>query len=196
MACPRFLLIPILLVLAACAAPPRPAMVPLGSSGDFGYSERDLGPDRIEVSYRGDAVPVSPYRPREDGRAKAELDLAHDLALWRAAQIAQDRGKAGLKIEFENRDSDVVVQQRTYYRPDRFYDPFFDPYDDPFWPTTCRYCGPGPMYHFDHVRTAMARAEVRLTVSLHEIFDPEVEGMLGTSDTLARLKVSRGGAVY
>ena len=192
----RFLLIPIFLALAACTTPPRPAMVPLGSSGDFGYSARDLGPDRIEVSYRGDAVAVSPYRPREDGRAKAELDLAHDLALWRAAQIALDRGKAGLKIEFENRDSDVVVQQRTYYRADPFYDPFFDPYDDPFWPTTCRYCGPGPMYHFDRVRTATARAVVRLTVTLSQSFDPTADGMVSAAETLARLKAAHSGAVY
>jgi hypothetical protein len=36
-------------LLAACATPiPKPAMVPLGQTGDFGYSERDIGTDRIE----------------------------------------------------------------------------------------------------------------------------------------------------
>src|SRR3954467_2826600 len=83
---------------AGCAtpAPPKPAMVPYGAEGsDFGYESQDLGPDRVAVTYRGDAVSVSPSDPRNDSRAKAELDKVRDLALWRAAQIANERGKAG-----------------------------------------------------------------------------------------------------
>jgi hypothetical protein len=196
----RVLAAVLLIALAACAspAPPRPAMVPLGSSGgDFGYASKDLGPDRIEVSYRGDAVSVSASNPRDDSRTKAELDKAHDLALWRAAQIAQERGKAGLKIESEDRDSDIEVQRRSYYRPSPFYDPFWDPYDDPFWPRYRR-----PFWHDDwpysyqQVRTATARAEIRLTVTLYQSFDPKVTGMLSTAETLAKLKAARSGVVY
>jgi hypothetical protein len=196
----HFLLIPVLaLAVTACATqPPRPAMVPLGSSGDFGYSQRDLGPDRIEVGYRGAAVPVSAAVPRDDPRSRAELDLARDLALWRAAQIAAERGKAGLKIELENHDSDVEVQQRNYYRPSPFYDPFFEPYDDPFWPGYRRPFdhGFGPQYRFEQVRTATTRAIVTLTVALFQRFDPKVAGMLPASDILARMKATRSGAVY
>ena len=42
-----------------------------------------------EVTYRGEAVRVSASNPRDDSRTQAEQDKAHDLALWRAAQIAQ-----------------------------------------------------------------------------------------------------------
>ena len=182
--------------LAACTtpAPPKPAMVPLGTTGDFGYSAKDLGPDRIEVSYRGDAVSVSASGPRDDGRTKLELDKAHDLALWRAAQIANERGKAGLKIENENRDSDVVVQLRSYYRPSPFYDPFGDPfwprqrhpfYDDDDWP-----------YYYEQTRTATARAVTKLTVTLYQVYDPKVPGMLSTAETIAKLTAVRSGAVY
>jgi len=173
-------------------------MVPLGSSGDFGYAQRDLAPDRVEVSYRGDAVPVSAAVPRDDPRSKAQLDLAHDLALWRAAQIAAERGKAGLKIEIENRDSDVVVQQRNYYRASPYNDPVFDPYDDPFWPGYRRPFdhGFGPQYRFEQVRTATTRAIVSLTVTLFQGFDPKVEGMFPVSDILARMQAVRSGAVY
>src|SRR3954452_128310 len=117
---PRILAALLLIGLAACAtpAPPQPAMVPYGANGaDFGYESKDIGPDQVEVTYRGDAVRVDAANPRDDIRTKAELDKVRDLALWRAAQIANERGKAGFKVENENRDSDVEVQRRSYYRP-------------------------------------------------------------------------------
>jgi hypothetical protein len=48
------------LALGACTtpAPPKPAMVPLGQTGDFGYRANDLDPSRIEVTYIGAAVKV------------------------------------------------------------------------------------------------------------------------------------------
>jgi hypothetical protein len=192
----------LLISLAACTTPvPKPAMVALGTGGgDFGYTSKDLGPDRIEVTYRGDQVTVSVSNPREDSRTKAELEKAHDLALWRAAQIAQERGKAGLKIDTENRDSDVEVQRRSYYRPSPFYDPFWDPYDDPFWPRHGYYRRPFLYqdwpYSYQQVRTASARAEIKLTVTLYSEYDPKVDGMLSTAETLSRLQAARSGAVY
>jgi hypothetical protein len=199
----RVLAAVLLISLAACAtpAPPKPAMVALGTSGDFGYSSKDLGSDRVEVTFRGDAVKVSVSNPRDDARTKMELDKARDLALWRAAQIAEERGKPGFKIENEKRDSDVEVQQRSYYRPSPFYDPFLDPYDDPFWPGYRRRppfygYGAGWPYSYQQVRTATARAEITLTVSLYPEFDPKVDGMLSTEETLAKMKTARAGAVY
>src|SRR5262245_14668347 len=128
--------IAIALLLSACATPPppKPAMAPFGLNGDFGYSERDLGiakdgAQKIVVTYRGAVVKVDARSPRDDFRNKIELDKAYDLALWRAAQIANERHKAGIKVENDSKNSDVEVQRRTYYRPDPFYDPFFDPYD-------------------------------------------------------------------
>ena len=195
----RVLLVVLLLAVSACAtpAPPKPAMVPLGSTGDFGYSAKDLGPDRIEVSYRGDAVRVSVANPREDARTKAELDKARDLALWRAAEIANERGKAGLKIANEKSDSDIVVRQQSYYRPSPFYDPFLDPYNDPFWPRYRRpYWRDDWPYEYRQERTATARAVVTLTVTLYQHFDPKADGMLSTAETLMKLKAARSGAVY
>jgi hypothetical protein len=187
------------LLLSACASePPRPAMVPLGSTGDFGYSARDVGPDKIEVSYRGEAVPVSVANPRDDARTRVQLDLARDLALWRAAQIAQERRKAGLTVASEKSDSDVTIQQRNYYRPSPFTDPFFDPYDDPFWPGYRRgpWPGYGPQYRFEQVRTATLRAIVTLTVTLSQNYDPKVADMQSTEQVLAKMQATRSGVVY
>jgi hypothetical protein len=197
----RVLAAVLLISLAACATPvPKPAMVPLGTAGDFGYSSKDLGADRVEVTYRGDVVTVSVSNPRDDSRTKAELDKAHDLALWRAAQIAQERGKAGLKIDNENRDSDIEVQRRSYYRPSPFYDPFWDPYDDPFWPRHSFYRRPflhdDWPYSYQQERTASARAQIKLTVTLYTEYDPKAEGMLPTAETLSKLQAARSGAVY
>ena len=198
----RVLAAVLLISLGACATPPpKPAMVPLGTGGDFGYSSKDLGPDRVEVTYRGDAVSVSVSNPREDSRTKAEIDKAHDLALWRAAQIAQERGQAGFKIDNENRDSDIEIQRRSYYRPSPFYDPFWDPYDDPFWPRRHGlyrrpFLNDDYPYSYQQVRTATARAEIRLTVTLYSEYDPKVDGMLSTAETLAKLQAARSGAVY
>jgi len=199
----RVLTAVLLISLAACAtpAPPKPAMVALGTSGDFGYSSKDLGSDRVEVTYRGDAVKVSESNPRDDVRTRMELDKAHDLALWRAAQIAEDRGKAGFKVENEKRDSDVEVENRSYYRPSPFYDPFWDPYDDPFWPRYRRPLfyggyGPGFPYSYQQVRNATARAEITLTVILYPEYDAKAEGMLSTAETLSKMKAARESAVY
>jgi len=198
-------LIAMALLLSACATPqpPKPAMAPFGVNGDFGYSERDLGTDqtgaaKIEVTYRGSVVKVDPRNPRDDFRNHIELDKAYDLALWRAAQIAAERHKAGLKVESDSKNSDVEVQHRTYYRPDPFYDPFFDPYNDPFWPPYRRLNGPdfGPMYRFEDIPAATSRAEAKLTVTLYDAFDPKVDGMLETDAALARLKAARGGEMY
>ncbi|HVZ02124.1 MAG TPA: hypothetical protein VHA35_21635 [Dongiaceae bacterium] len=193
-----FILLALLLSACATPEPPKPAMAPFGVNGDFGYSERDLGADRIEVTYRGETVKIDARNPRDDFRNKIELDKAYDLALWRAAQIAAARHKAGLKVESDSKNSDVDVQRRTYYRPDPFYDPFFDPYGDPFWPPYRRMGGPafGPMYRFEEVRTATSRAEATLTVTLYDAFDPKVDGMLATDATLARLQAARGGEMY
>jgi hypothetical protein len=188
------------LLLSACVTPepPKPAMAPFGINGDFGYLQRDLAPDKIEVTYRGASVKVDPRNPRDDFRNRIELDKAYDLALWRAAEIATERHKPGLKVETDSKNSDVELQRHTYYRPSPFYDPFFDPYDDPFWPPYGRLNGPdfGPMYRFEEVRTATSRAEAKLTVTLYDAFDPKVDGMQATDATLARLKAARGGEMY
>ena len=46
------------------------------------------------------------------------------------------------------------------------------------------------------MRTATARAEITLTVTLYQSYDPKVDGMLSTAETLQKLKAMRSGAVY
>lgn len=184
----------LVLILGACMtpAPPRPAMAPVGQNGDFGYSERDIGPDRIEVTYRGAPIRVSASNPRGDSRVQFELDKAHDLALWRAVQVAKDRGAASVRIEQETRNSDIDQRSRPVYRPGPFY--------DPFWPHYHPYGWHGPFYggggYYAESRWATARAVVTLTVFLSRMATSEDGALLPVGPTLERLTKARGQEVY
>lgn len=182
-------------ILAGCAspAPPKPAMVPLGQTGDFGYSERDLGNDRIEVTYTGAAVRVSVGATRNDAKVQAELAKTHDLALWRAAQIADQRGMAAIKIDKETRDTDVQVTRQLVPSAAPFgYGPYWNHYgyygrpnwfyDDPFY--------------YQPVRRAAGRVTTTLTVILLKTRDPDDAAQLPVKETLSNLQAARSGAVY
>lgn len=181
-------------LLAACTTPvPKPAMVPLGQTGDFGYSERDLGGDRIEVTYTGASVRVPTDADRDDPRVKAELAKTHDLALWRAAQIADARGMAGLKIDNETRDTDIEVTQhlvphssplgyRPYWHPYGYYGRPGWFYDDPFY--------------YRPVRRGAGRVTTTLSVTLFKTLNPEDPTQLSVKETLTRLQGARTGAAY
>jgi hypothetical protein len=183
-------------VLAGCTTPPppKPAMVPLGQTGDFGYSERDLGGDRVEIVYTGAAVKVPSTANRNSAQVQAELAKTHDLAVWRAAQVAKDRGMAAFKIERETRDTDIEVSQ--YYAPMSSplgYRPYWGPYgyyggyrswyyDDPFY--------------YRPVRRGAGRVTTTLTVLLFKTHNAADAEQLSTADTLTKLQAERAGAVY
>jgi len=170
-------------------------MVPLGQTGDFGYSERDIGQDRIEVTYTGSNIRVSSSQGKDDSRVKAERAKIHDLALWRAAQIADQRGMAAMKIENEARDTDVQVTQQ--------YIPSYPPFGyGPYWGYR-RYgycCGPSwfydDPYYYQPVRRADAQSVATLTVLLLKQYDPTDKSQLSVKETLTRLQSARAGAAY
>lgn len=182
------------LSLAACAAPPpKPAMVPLGQTGDFGYSERDIGPDRIEVTYTGSNIRVSSTQGRNDSRVSADQAKTRDLALWRAAQIADQRGMEAMKIESESRDTDLQVSQqyvqRLYPYPYYGYHPYWRRPYGPSWFYD-------DDYYIEPVRRAYAQSVTTLTVLLLKTRDPNDAAQLPVKETLARLQASRAAAAY
>jgi hypothetical protein len=166
-------------------------MVPLGQTGEFGYSERDLGPDRIEVTYTGADIRVSSREGRDDSRIKAEQAKIHDLALWRAAQIADQRGMAAMKIESETRDTDVQVT-RQYVPAYGFYPYGWRRYG--YWGRpTWFYDDP---YYYQPVHRAYGQAITTLTVQLLKQYDPNDQTQLPVKETLTRLQSARSGAAY
>lgn len=189
------------LALGACTtpAPPKPAMVPLGQTGDFGYSANDLAADRIEVTYTGAAVKVPTDANRSDPRVQAELAKTRDLALWRAAQIADERGMAAMKIEKENSDTDVQVTRQYVARPYPFA---YGGYCCGYAHRHYGYYGGGPWwfndypYYYQPVRRAAGRVTTTLTVQLFKVRNLDDSTQLSVADTLKSLQTQRTGAVY
>jgi hypothetical protein len=187
------------LALGACSTPvpPKPAMVPLGQTGDFGYSARDLDPNRIEVTYTGASVKVPTDASRNDPRVQAELAKTRDLALWRAAQIASERGMAAMKIEKESSDTDVKVRRDYVQRPYPFaFGPGFccgyrhyGYYGSPWWFNDYP-------YYYAPVKRAAGRVTTTLTLQLFKTMSAEDSTQLSVADTLSKLKTERTGAVY
>ena len=185
------------MLLSACAAsPPKPAMVPLGQTGDFGYSERDIGTDRIEVTYTGSNIRVSSVQGRNDSRVSAEQAKIRDLALWRAAQIADQRGMEAIKIENETRDTDLQVTQQYVQRLAPFPYYGYGGFGHPYW--RHHYCCGfyDDDYYIEPVRRAHAQSVTTLTILLLKTRDPNDAAQLSVKDTLARLQAARSSAAY
>src|SRR5882724_4095693 len=131
--CRALVIVALALLAGGCATPPpKAAFVAYGTAGTFGYSDTRLGDDLYQVTY------VTPYirtATDEAGRA-AELaqqkQQAYELALWRAAQVAQKAGYPAMQVEKQSNDADVEVRS----------EPDFSPAPTPF----TSYYGVGPYY--------------------------------------------------
>ena len=106
------------LLAAGCATPePKPAFVAYGTAGTFGYSDTRLADDLYQVTY------VTPYirtATDEAGRA-AELaqqkQQAYELALWRAAQLAEKAGYPAMQVENQSNDANVELRSEPDFSP-------------------------------------------------------------------------------
>ncbi len=183
------------LMMAGCATtPPKPAMAPLGSNGPFGYSDQPIVDNQTTITYTGPYRMVSTSNPRGDGRLQGELDKTYDLALWRAAQIGQQQGYAGMKVDKEQKDTDVQMNDRPVYMPGPFYygPCCFGPYR--------RFYGPAyPMGFYDDYytvqREAYARAVVRLSIIYSRTFEP-TSGEISIPATLSGMQTKWGTPTY
>jgi hypothetical protein len=131
-------------LIAGCATGPQyPLYSPLAVTGTFGYTEQRINDATYRVTYMTPArTAYSPYANPEPHRT-ALLNLANDMALMRAAELALANGHKTFRVT--QRDNDVDVRRERY---DRFC-------DDPFWPRRPYYyppsyyrCGPDGYTHF------------------------------------------------
>lgn len=112
-----------ILALAGCGGSGRyPLLSPIAQAGSHGYSDTSLGSDRYTVTYVGPPRLSSSEPGARDRDAAAARAEALDLAIWRAAQLAQGGGFAGFRIIGQNSTVDVSPQP-TYY-DQQFYAPF------------------------------------------------------------------------
>lgn len=190
-----------ILFLAACStpAPPRPAMQPLSVAGDFGFSDRNVDSDTLEITYRGAEVKLSGSNPRSDARIASEKDKVHDLALLRAARIAQERGAPAFRVVSEKTDSDIDVQSYPHCSPAPFWGypgyGFYGHRRAYGYGYGAGYGWPGYGYPCSERRWASGKAISVLTVDL--VAKPVAgDQSLGTTDTIAKLEQIYAGATY
>jgi hypothetical protein len=177
--------------LSGCAShePTRAAMVPQTAGGEYGYSDTQLGPTRYEVSYVSPRLNASTDGSDSHG-LEAEKQRMYELALWRAAQVADSKGYPAFRVTQESRDVDVTVnRQRTV--PPPYFGPF-GPWPYRRWPYHGPY-GYWPHYYdYDYYdwpaysrTTASGRITVKLTV---ELLPSMQDGALETASTLDHLR--------
>jgi hypothetical protein len=108
-----------LVLVAGCSTvqtPPRPAMVALETNGDYGYSETRLADDQYQVRYVEPRLQVSTASSDRKTAIDAAKQRSYDLALWRAAVLAQGQGFVALQVVQDRRDADVDVSNTRRYR--------------------------------------------------------------------------------
>jgi hypothetical protein len=127
--------------LAACeTGPSLPLLSPIEQARTYGYSETAKGPEKVEVTFVAPTQRSTRFQPERDADANAARTRATDMALWRAAQIAQQRGFAGFRVTQTRADTDV-------YHDDYWDDPFYGPGWGPWGPWRGRRFGwPYPYY--------------------------------------------------
>jgi len=88
-----------LVALGSCAqSTDKPLLSPWTEQSDFGYRERDLGPSRVEVTYKTPFERTSLDPKQREPSVQRVRELANDLAQWRAAEIAQRRGYTAFTV--------------------------------------------------------------------------------------------------
>ncbi len=164
------------LLLAACTATP-PLLSPLEQAKRYGYSDRELAPDRFEVSYQGPRHSVPSQAPTVPEALVAPVRAeALDLATWHAAALALARGFKGLRV--------VERQSFVDARPDMLYD----------W-------GPGPVWRYPglvygapgYVGALTVHVQARATVTVQLVATPQGDDLDAVA-TIARLRAAHPDA--
>lgn len=171
----------------------------MAGGAPYGYSENDLGDGRFEVSYVTPALRTRGYDQPHKADIEAEKTLAYELALWRAAQVAVERGYESFIVEESNRDADLSVRYDPYY-PSGYWStwPHGSRHPQTGWP----YHNYGPYPYYPYRSGAYGpfdrpSSSLRLTVRLaiREAVPGET-GALDSIATAARLASQHGNTTY
>ena len=166
-----------MLVLSGCAeGPSRPLLSPLGQGQNFGYTERPTGDGHWSVTYVAPVrrtVTAGELRARDTVAARAQ---ALDLAMWRAAQVAQAQGYEGFRVDTRNFDVDVTADSS-------YPDPFF--YRGPLYRDYALWGGAYPFPSY--VTSPFAELRSVVTVDVTLTHQPQ-SGEFVAADTVAAMR--------
>lgn len=136
-----------LLLVAGCAmGPQHPLYSPLGVTGTFGYTDQRLSDTSYRTTYVAPRRTVfSPYANAEPGRT-ALLNLANDMALMRAAELAAANSYQTFRVTQRDNDADVERERRSGWCDDPFA-------RRPYYYTPSYRCGPEGYTYFKATST-------------------------------------------
>ena len=167
-------------LLAGCAGPRYPLYSPVQATGTFGFAEEQLGNDRYRVTYRAPIRRGYELSPAERQRvAEHGIELAYDMALMRAAELALAAGAPRFDVSERRNDIDADVRVGYAYYP--YYDPF--PYRPYYRHRLFHPWGYAPVA-FPEERTEVAVA-VSFLLTLHRTHSA---GGFDAQETLQRLR--------
>jgi hypothetical protein len=183
-----------MLTVGCAAPPPKTAFVAYGDAGNFGYSDTRLGDNLYQVIYVTPFLRTATDAPGREAELAQHKQQAYELALWRAAQLAQKGGFPAMQIENQSNDTNVVVRSEPAYTPP---------------PTPISYFyGPGPLYRpypisgfsygFPYGYTSYNRyAEATITAQLRvRMLNAMADGAIDAKATEAQLASRYGKATY
>lgn len=184
--------------LAGCTPPaPRPAMVSIAQTDQYGYATTPAGEDRFEVEYVTPELQTSTRDAAREQDIEEEKARAYDLALWRAAQIAQERGYAAFIVEESSRDADVSVDYDSRYGA--YGGSWFNQYSYGY-PYPYRNMGYYPYfpyhpYAYNRHQRSEASMLVRIKLLVREA-SPDEPGAFDTAATATRLAAAYANATW
>lgn len=176
-------------------------MVALESNGDYGFSETRLSDREYRVRYVEPRLQVAIDKASRQQAIDAAKQRSYDLALWRAADLAQSQGYSTIEIVQDRRDADVDVTDRRYRRtwpfvgygyygyPMHGYRPWF-PYHYDEYPYF-------PYYPYEDDYLDRQAAWARVSATLTGKFAHEArEGTLDAAATSASMKQRYGDLTF
>ena len=174
-------------MVASCASGPQPPLLsPIEQTGRYGYRDAQIGPDTYEVTYLGPTQETLRRSPEAD--ADAARLRATDMALWRAAQIAEQRGFRGFRVSQTRSNTETYVQD---------YEPYYGPYWGPGWGWRQRWAYPYP-FSYPYGPTPYATIQPRVTVDV-QLRNDLVPGDYNAADVITELRArypqAEGGLV-
>ncbi len=183
-----------LLAVAACTpATPRPAMVAQSDEVRYGYADRELSDGRFEVIYETPVLRTSTSTLSREDDIEAEKTRAYDLALWRTAQIAIERGYDRIIIDAANSDAEVEVGDDVYpgYGPAWYgsYGYGYGGWPDPYY---YRY---SPFFYAPPYYRSFAYMQVTVTLTVSEADAADADA-LDAQATATRLATQYANAVF
>lgn len=175
------------LLLAACETMYEPPYAALDKAKTYGYSDRHVVGDTYEITYISPSQRVARSSAARRGAVAEQSDEARDMATWRAAELALEKGFPAFEVVDTRTDTEVSLRDYDYnfpslfhmshvYRYDRLYRDYYYPY------------GTNPS-----VSTAYASTRTILTVKMEKAAGENTKDAQATRDRL-RLKYAAAQA--